>query len=293
VRIEELVNYFPYDYAGPTDERPFAAHVEVAGARGRQAPLVRIGSRARDRRGKRAGREPGVPDRRVGLDEPANKLPLLKESDEDAGRQLGETIGGDRRLRRRGGPRAAADRRRPTPGRSSTRSTACRPAARPTAARASSSPTRSRAQLHPGGVNRVILAPTATSTSASATTASLVRLIEEKRQERRVPDRARLRHGQPQGRMLEQLSNKGNGNYAYIDTRRGPQGAGRADGGTLVTIAKDVKIQVEFNPAEVRAYRLIGYENRMLAAEDFNDDTKDAGEIGAGHTVTALYVRTA
>ena len=90
---------------------------------------------------------------------------------------------------------------------------------------------------------------------------------------------------------MEKLADKGNGNYAYIDTLHGgaPR-AGRAEAGaTLVTVAKDVKIQVEFNPTAVGAYRLIGYENRLLAKEDFNDDKKDAGEIGAGHTVTALY----
>ena len=89
---------------------------------------------------------------------------------------------------------------------------------------------------------------------------------------------------------LETLADKGNGNYAYIDTIAEAQKV-LVDqlGGTLFTIAKDVKIQVEFNPVEVVAYKLIGYENRLLAAQDFNDDTKDAGEIGAGHTVTALY----
>ena len=89
---------------------------------------------------------------------------------------------------------------------------------------------------------------------------------------------------------LEKLADKGNGNYGYIDTiSEARKVLVQEMGGTLVTIAKDVKIQVEFNPATVQAYRLVGYENRMLAAEDFNDDTKDAGEIGAGHTVTALY----
>jgi Ca-activated chloride channel family protein len=89
---------------------------------------------------------------------------------------------------------------------------------------------------------------------------------------------------------MENLADKGNGNYAYIDTiREAKKVLVDEIGSTMVTIAKDVKIQVEFNPAEVSAYRLIGYENRILAAEDFNDDTKDAGEIGAGHTVTALY----
>ena len=89
---------------------------------------------------------------------------------------------------------------------------------------------------------------------------------------------------------LEKLADQGNGNYAYIDSLREARKVLVEEiGGTLVTIAKDVKIQVEFNPREVGAYRLIGYENRMLRKEDFNDDRKDAGEIGAGHTVTALY----
>ena len=89
---------------------------------------------------------------------------------------------------------------------------------------------------------------------------------------------------------MELLADKGNGNYAYIDSHQEAEKVlVREVGATLVTIAKDVKIQVEFNPAKVAAYRLVGYENRMLAAEDFNDDRKDAGELGAGHTVTALY----
>ncbi|MBU1339035.1 MAG: DUF3520 domain-containing protein, partial [Acidobacteria bacterium] len=91
------------------------------------------------------------------------------------------------------------------------------------------------------------------------------------------------------GRM-EQLADKGNGNYYYIDGLLEAKKVFLDDmRGTLFTIAKDVKIQVEFNPAKVKAYRLIGYENRMLKKEDFADDTKDAGEMGAGHTVTALY----
>jgi Ca-activated chloride channel family protein len=90
--------------------------------------------------------------------------------------------------------------------------------------------------------------------------------------------------------MLEQISGRGNGNYAFIDTfNEARKVLVEQLSGTLVTIAKDVKIQVEFNPAKVAAYRLIGYENRVLASEDFNDDKKDAGEIGAGHSVTALY----
>jgi Ca-activated chloride channel family protein len=89
---------------------------------------------------------------------------------------------------------------------------------------------------------------------------------------------------------METLADKGNGNYFYIDSILEAQKALVNEfGGTLFTIAKDVKLQVEFNPARVKAYRLIGYENRLLRAEDFNDDRKDAGELGSGHTVTALY----
>src|SRR6478736_1087463 len=89
---------------------------------------------------------------------------------------------------------------------------------------------------------------------------------------------------------MEVLADKGNGNYAYIDNILEAQKVLVNEfGGTLFTIAKDVKLQIEFNPAKVNAYRLIGCENRMLKSEDFNDDKKDAGELGSGHTVTALY----
>src|ERR1043166_5043641 len=89
---------------------------------------------------------------------------------------------------------------------------------------------------------------------------------------------------------METIADKGNGNYLYIDSILEAQKALVNEfGGTLFTIAKDVKLQIEFNPAKVQAYRLIGYENRMLKSEDFNNDKKDAGELGSGHTVTALY----
>jgi Ca-activated chloride channel family protein len=90
--------------------------------------------------------------------------------------------------------------------------------------------------------------------------------------------------------MMEKLADKGNGNYAYLDTyAEAKKVLEKESGATLVTVAQDVKFQAEFNPRLVDAYRLIGYENRRLAAQDFNDDTKDAGEVGAGHSVTALY----
>jgi Ca-activated chloride channel family protein len=96
--------------------------------------------------------------------------------------------------------------------------------------------------------------------------------------------------GNLQDAKMEQIADHGNGNFAYIDSAHEAQKVlVKEFGGTLHTIAKDVKLQVEFNPARVQAYRLVGYENRVLAAEDFNDDEKDSGDLGAGHTVTALY----
>ena len=118
----------------------------------------------------------------------------------------------------------------------------------------------------------------------------LVRLIEEKRKSGVFLTVLGVGEGNLQDAKMEKLADHGNGNYAYLDDLLEAQKVLVHEmGGTLFTIAKDVKIQVEFNPARVAAYRLIGYENRMLAKEDFADDKKDAGELGAGHTVTALY----
>jgi Ca-activated chloride channel family protein len=115
-------------------------------------------------------------------------------------------------------------------------------------------------------------------------------LIEEKRKTGVFLTVLGFGQGNLKDAKMEQLADHGNGNYAYIDNLlEARKTLVHELGGTLFTVAKDVKIQVEFNPAHVRAYRLIGYENRLLAAEDFSDDTKDAGEIGSGHSVTALY----
>jgi Ca-activated chloride channel family protein len=118
----------------------------------------------------------------------------------------------------------------------------------------------------------------------------LVRLIEDKRKTGVFLSVLGFGEGNLKDSTMEKLADSGNGNYSYIDTlAEGRKVLVTEAGGTLVTIAKDVKIQVEFNPRRVSAYRLIGYENRLLRDQDFNDDTKDAGEIGAGHSVTALY----
>jgi len=141
-----------------------------------------------------------------------------------------------------------------------------------------------------GGTNRVILSTDGDFNVGVTSDDALVRLIEEKRQSGIFLSVLGVGAGNLNDSMMEKLADKGNGNYAYIDTEEEARKAlGEEVAGTLATIAKDVKIQVEFNPRLVAGYRLIGYENRLLAERDFNDDRKDAGEIGAGHTVTALY----
>ena len=141
-----------------------------------------------------------------------------------------------------------------------------------------------------GGVNRVILATDGDFNVGITNQGDLVRLIEEKAKSGVFLTALGFGMGNYKDSTLEKLADHGNGNYAYIDTlREARKVLVEQLSGTLVTIAKDVKLQVEFNPATVKAFRLIGYENRVLAHQDFNDDKKDAGEIGAGHTVTALY----
>jgi Ca-activated chloride channel family protein len=142
-----------------------------------------------------------------------------------------------------------------------------------------------------GGVNRVILCTDGDFNVGVTDTAALTRLAEQKAKDTKVfLTVLGFGRGNLNDAMMEAISGKGNGNYHYVDNLTEARKVLVEEmSGTLVTIAKDVKIQVEFNPAQVAGYRLIGYENRMLRTEDFNDDKKDAGEIGAGHTVTALY----
>ena len=141
-----------------------------------------------------------------------------------------------------------------------------------------------------GGNNRVILATDGDFNVGASSDSEMTRLIEEKRKDGIFLTVLGFGMGNYKDSKMEKLADKGNGNHAYIDSILEAKKVLVTEmGGTLFTIAKDVKIQVEFNPAKVKAYRLVGYENRKLANEDFNDDKKDAGELGAGHTVTALY----
>jgi Ca-activated chloride channel homolog len=147
-----------------------------------------------------------------------------------------------------------------------------------------------RAQFMSEGANRVILATDGDFNVGTTSDSDLIQLIETERKSGVFLTVLGFGMGNTQHAKMEQLADKGNGQFAYIDNLAEAQKAlVREMGGTLFTLARDVKIQVEFNPSRVRSYRLIGYENRLLRDEDFNDDTKDAGELGAGHSVTALY----
>jgi Ca-activated chloride channel homolog len=141
-----------------------------------------------------------------------------------------------------------------------------------------------------GGINRVLLATDGDFNVGTSSEGELTRLIEEERKSGVFLTVLGFGDGNVKDSTMEMLADKGNGNYAYIDSiAEARKVLVREAGSTLITIAKDVKLQVEFNPTQVASYKLIGYENRLLAKEDFNDDKKDAGEIGAGHAVTALY----
>ncbi len=294
VRIEELLNYFPYNDPAPSGGAPFSVNVEIADAPWNPTHrLARIGLKGREiRRGELEGSNLVFLLDVSGSMVSPNKLPLLKKAmglliDQLGGRDtvsivvyagasglvLPPTSGNDKpalrealeRLDAGGGTNGGA-------GLALAYSTAKRCFLR-------------------GGVNRVILATDGDFNLGTTGKGQLLDMIEKYAKEDNISLTALgFGMGNYKDGMLEHLADKANGNYAYIDSlKEARKVLVEQVGGTLVTIAKDVKIQVEFNPAQVAAYRLIGYENRMLAKEDFNDDTKDAGEIGAGHSVTALY----
>jgi len=293
VRIEELVNYFNYDYEPPRGETPFSAHVAVAGCPWNpDHRLARVGLKGweMDRNRRPASNLVFLLDVSGSMNT-QNKLPLLKEAMGLLVEQLGEkdsvaiaVYAGASGLVL---PPTAGDNQQAILGAldrlqagGSTNGGAGIELAYDLAVR----------NFIKGGVNRVILATDGDFNVGTTNRGDLTRIIEDKAKSGVFLTVLGFGMGNLKDATMENLADKGNGNYAYIDTiREAKKVLVDEIGSTMVTIAKDVKIQVEFNPAEVSAYRLIGYENRILAAEDFNDDTKDAGEIGAGHTVTALY----
>ena len=293
VRIEEMINYFDYEYAKPQNEDPFTINTEIAACPWNlQHRLVHIGLQ-----GKEVAIE-NLPssnfvflvDVSGSMDEP-NKLPLvqaslkmlvdrLRENDKvaivvyagNAGLVLPSTKGTNKpKIKdaiddlRAGGSTAGGE------GIQLAYKIA-------------------KENFVKEGNNRVILATDGDFNVGISSDDELVRLIENERKAGVFLSVLGYGMGNYKDNKMQQLADKGNGNHSYIDNINEARKVLVTEfSSTLFTIAKDVKIQIEFNPAKVQAYRLVGYENRMLAAEEFNDDTKDAGEIGAGHTVTALY----
>lgn len=293
VRIEELINYFDYDYPQPTNGNPFSVTIE-----GDKCPwnekhnLVLVGLKGENLNDKQIPPSNLVflLDVSGSMDEP-NKLPLVKKSFKylvenlrpvdriaivvyaGAAGVVLESTSGDKKETiissidrlQAGGSTAGGE------GINLAYAIA-------------------KKNLIKGGNNRVILATDGDFNIGASSDAEMVRLIEEKRKDGIFLSILGVGMGNYKDSKMEKIADAGNGNYAYIDNLlEAKKVFGTELWGTLYTIAKDVKIQIEFNPNKVKAYRLIGYENRLLNKEDFNDDKKDAGEIGCGHTVTALY----
>jgi Ca-activated chloride channel homolog len=293
VRIEELINYFEYGYQPPRDGKPFAVNAETYSCPWAPAHrLVRLGIKGRVLETKTRPRANLVFLIDVsGSMQDATKLGLLKQAMKMLTRELREDD--SVAIAVYAGASGLA-----LPATSGSQKGAITAAIDGLEAGGSTNGAAGIqlaykvAQEHfiEGGVNRVLLATDGDFNVGATDQDSLTRLIEEKAKSGVFLTVLGFGMGNYKDSTLEKLADKGNGNYAYIDT---PAEAKKVlveqASGTLVTIAKDVKLQVEFNPARVEAYRLIGYENRVLRSEDFNDDKKDAGELGAGHTVTALY----
>ncbi len=293
VRIEEMVNYFDYDYKQPEGEDPFAVYTEISTAPWNEKhKLVHVGLQ-----GKKIPTE-NLPSANIvflidvsGSMEAPNKLPLLKASfkllveqlrQQDrvaivvyagaAGLVLPSTSGSEKKKivgalddLQAGGSTAGG-------------------------AGIELAYNIALQNFKQGGNNRVVLATDGDFNVGESSDGGMERLIEKKRENGVFLTVLGFGMGNYKDSKMEILADKGNGNYAYIDNILEAQKVLVNEfGGTMFTIAKDVKIQVEFNPERVQAYRLIGYENRMLRSEDFNNDKKDAGELGSDHTVTALY----
>ncbi len=293
VRIEEMINYFTYDYPQPSGKRPFSITTEVGECPwAPEHQLVHIGLQGRnpDYNNLKPSNLVFLLDVSGSMDSP-EKLPLVKK----AFKMLVKELDGNDRVAVVVYAGAAGLVLQSTPAHRKDVILAALDRLNAGGSTAGGAGIRLAYQTAlenhiPGGNNRVILATDGDFNIGTSSTSELVRLIEEKRQQDVYLTITGFGMGNYKDGRMEQISNAGNGNYFYIDNvREAEKVFVRELRANMVTIAKDVKIQVEFNPAVVGAYRLIGYENRMLEAQDFNDDKKDAGELGAGHTVTALY----
>ena len=293
VRIEDMINYFTYTYPQPIGPHPFSINMEVGPCPWTPGHLLaKIGLQGRE-----VPQEERPPANLVFLIDTSgsmsspNRLPLVRESL----KALLETLNPDDRVgivTYAGESRTALESTPMTRRDHIVQVIDSLSSGGSTHGSAGIQDAYAMAQEHfiDGGINRVILATDGDFNVGITSREGLLALIEEKRQTGVFLSVLGYGMGNLKDNTLELLATKGNGNYAYIDDfGEARRVLVEQVSGTLMTIAKDVKIQVEFNPAHVHAYRLLGYENRVMPARDFHDDTKDAGEIGAGHTVTALY----
>jgi Ca-activated chloride channel family protein len=293
VKIEEMINYFSYNYPQPSGDDPFSISTEVASSPwNKDAKLVRIGIKGKDISTEKvpASNLVFLLDVSGSMSDP-NKLPLLKSALQILVNKLRETdkvsivvYAG-----------AAGLVLKPTSG---IHKKEIMQAIEKLSAGGSTSGGEGIALAYKiaeenfikGGNNRVILATDGDFNVGASSDRAMENLISEKRKNGVFLTCLGFGMGNYKDSKMETLADKGNGNHAYIDTmQEAHKVLGTEFFGTIYTIAKDVKIQVEFNPSKVQAYRLVGYENRLLNDEDFKDDSKDAGELGSGHTVTALY----
>ena len=293
VRIEEIINYFDYGYAKPTDGKPFAVHTETVDSPFRSgAKLIRIGIQAKE-----VSQAALPPANLVFLVDVSgsmytrDKLPMVKYTL--------CTLAHQTRAQDRITLVTYADGNKvvlpPTPGNQRQKILAALDSLRAGGSTAGENAIQQayqaaqRAYIR-NGINRILLATDGDFNVGITDFNTLRSMVAEKRKSGISLTTLGFGSGNYNERLMEQLADAGDGNYSYIDSPEEAQKVlHRQLSSTLATVAQDVKIQVEFNPATVKEYRLIGYENRMLAREDFNNDQVDAGDIGAGHNVTALY----
>jgi Ca-activated chloride channel family protein len=294
VRVEELINYFPYDYSAPTNkEEPFKANVSVYPTPwNKDTKLLHIGIKGYqlDAKSKPPANLVFLIDTSGSMNEP-NKLPLVQNSL----KMLLDTLSEDDSVAIVTYAGNAGVALQPTKIKEKSKISAVIDNLGAAGSTAGAEGIRQAYQLaeqnlNKKGINRVILATDGDFNVGITDTNELKSFIERKRATGVTLSVLGFGSGNYNDEMMQTLAQNGNGNAAYIDTLNEARKALVEEAGsTLFTIAKDVKIQVEFNPEQVAEYRLIGYETRLLNREDFNNDKVDAGDIGSGHTVTALY----
>jgi len=293
VRIEEMINYFKYDYPEPDGDYPFSVYTETAVCPwNKNHNLLHIGLKGRsiDKTSLPASNIVFLMDVSGSMDSP-DKLPLLKS----AFRLLVNELRPQDRVAIVVYAGAAGVVLESTPGNNKEKIMQAIDRLEAGGSTAGGQGLMLAYKIAAqnfvtGGNNRIILATDGDFNVGVSSNGGMERLVEEKRDKGVFITVLGFGMGNYKDDKMEIIADKGNGNYAYIDNiQEARKTLVQEFGGTLFTIAKDVKFQLEFNPAYVKAYRLVGYENRLLNDEDFNDDTKDAGEMGSGHTVTALY----